>query len=541
MSAILDLPTELQHFLSQPLPHTLLLRGPPGSGKTTLSISMLHSFPGQCVLVSSRVTGAELQREFPWAKWDTQVQLIDVTDRAGTLQDASRVVAQLKYVIENAEKEPKLRGLWLPPPLQDAWSRTDPGSPSMVVIDSWDALVERYIGISGQEVGFPDRSEIERILLDQMVQSPMFLVLVVERSESGQLDYLVNGVLETGSDVRKGRPERWLYLKKLRGTRIDTPLYPFTLEGARFQCISPIGPTLAGRVVRPESEPNSVPGCIWPGCSDFSGSFGRLSTGRLTLIERDLSVPIEALALVLRPMAGHVARSGGRVLQVLPPTIGPEEVMKTYREGLSPEQIQQQGRFQLSAPTSDQLAEYASLILTSPFVEAPGVAPQIPEAAVRFVREKGPTGAPNLSVVWISALRAFAAERGVEYSPGALPGLAMSFLAGAHSHTVFVGPQDDPLTASLQTMAATRVCMRSNAGRVFVWGEQPATPMFVLDEAEESTEKTDRLLRIVCPRRHDFGPDTLHFGSPDSLGASRPIPRKSQSRRGSTHNPASPR
>ncbi|HEY1198804.1 MAG TPA: hypothetical protein VGG32_08780, partial [Thermoplasmata archaeon] len=61
----------------------------------------------------------------------------------------------------------------------------------------------------------------------------------------------------------------------------------------------------------------------------------------------------------------------------------------------------------------------------------------------------------------------------------------------------FVGPEDDPLTASLRTMAATRVRLRSNAGRVFVWGEQPATPTFVLAEAEEKAETPYRLLRIV--------------------------------------------
>src|SRR5579859_1712327 len=202
MSAILDLPTELQEFLLQPLPQTLLLRGAPGSGKTTLSVSMLHSFPGQRFLVSSRVTEAELQREFPWVQWDTQVKLIDITNRGGTLKDASRVVAHLKEVIENPEKEPGLRGLWLPPPLQDAWSGTDPSRPSMVVIDSWDALVERYIGISAHEIGFPDRGEIERILLDLMVQTPMFLVLVVERTDLSQLDFLVNGVIETVSDIQ---------------------------------------------------------------------------------------------------------------------------------------------------------------------------------------------------------------------------------------------------------------------------------------------------------------------------------------------------
>jgi hypothetical protein len=425
--------------------------------------------------------------------------LIDVTGRAGTLKDASRVVAHLKEVIENAEKEPKLRGLWLPSPLQDAWSRTDPNRPSMVVIDSWNALAERYIGSSAHELGFPDRGEIERILLDQMVQAPIFLVLVEERSEISQLDYLVNGVVETGSDIQNGRAERWLQLKKLRGTRIDNPLYPFTLEGARFQCISPIGPTLAGRVIRPEPEPDSVPGYVWPGCSDYASAFGRLPIGRLTLFEQDLSVPVEALILILRPMAGHVARSGGRVLQVLPPTIGPEAVLKMYREALSPEEIEQQVRFQLSARESNLPEEIESLILPSPMVPPSRGESGNPEA-VRFMREEGPTGAPNLSIVWVPALRAFGVERGMEYDASTLPGLAMSYLSGAPAHTVFVGPEDDPLMGLLRTIAATRVRFRSNAGRVFVWGEQPATPTFVLAEVskiEEASGKPYRLLRIV--------------------------------------------
>jgi GvpD gas vesicle protein len=496
MSVILDLPTELQKFTTRPLPQTLLLQGAPGTGKSTLGLSLLQNFSGRRFLVSSRVTEGELRREFPWVEWQTQVQLIDVTRRGGTLQDASRVLSHLKEVIEDPEKVPELRGLWLPSPLQEAWSRTDPARPTMIVIDSWDALIERYLGISARDPGFPDRGEIERILLDEMVQAPVFLVLVVERTTPSQLDYLVNGVIETGSEVLNGRPERWLHLKKLRGTRIDTPLYPFTLEGARFQCISPIAPTMGGRVVRPETEPSPLPGFVWPGCSDFATAFGRLRTGRLTLIERDQSVPIEALIVLLRPIAGHVARAGGRVLQVLPPTIGPEEVLRTYRELLSPEQIQERIRFQLSAPTPDLPEEVASLILPSPMVDAPGGTPRTPEA-VQFLGEKGRTGSPNLSIVWISALEAFGAERGAPYSPASLPGLAISYLAGTPAHTVFVGPVDDPLVAALRTMAATRVRMRSNAGRVFVWGEQPLTPMFVLAEGEETTGRPYRLLRIV--------------------------------------------
>ncbi len=496
MSAILDLPTEVYTFLSRPAPQTMLLRGPPGSGKTTLSLSLLENFRGGRFLISSRVSADELAREFPWVANGSSIQLVDVTQRSGTLKEAGQVISHLGDLIHDPDKEEGLRGLWLPQPVQEAWSRADPGHPCMIVIDSWDALVERYLGtaVTGNEL--PDRSELERLLLDQMSRGPIFLVLVVERSERSQLDYLVNAVLESASNGQTGRPERWLYLRKLRGTRIDSPVYPFTLDGARFQCIAPMPAGLLGRNLLPEAEPEVVPGTLWPGCSDFAAAFGRLRVGHLTLVERDLSVPTEALTLLVRPMAGHVARNGGRVLHILPPNIGTEEVLRMYRELLTREQIVRQVRFQLSAPFPDVPEDLARTVIPPPVSDSRGTEPRTPEAA-RFLQEAGRPGSANLSIVWVSALRAFAAARGIDYSPDTLPGQAFAYLSGAPAHSVFLGPDNDPLTACLRTMAAIRIRLTSNAGRVFAWGEQPTTPSFVLSEGDDATGKPYRLLRVV--------------------------------------------
>ena len=180
----------------------------------------------------------------------------------------------------------------------------------MVVIDSWDALIERYMGAPSGEETLPNRSELERLLLDQMSQAPVFLILVLERQEPTQLDYLVNAVLETTSGSQGGRPERWLQLRKLRGTRIDSPAYPFTLEGARFQCIAPMPTQVLNQNRRPEVEPDPIQGLIWPGSSDFAAAFGRLRVGRVTLFEKDISVANEAMALMVEQVASHVVKSG---------------------------------------------------------------------------------------------------------------------------------------------------------------------------------------------------------------------------------------
>lgn len=99
--------------------------------------------------------------------------------------------------------------------------------------------------------------------------------------------------------------------------------------------------------------------------------------------------------------------------------------------------------------------------------------------------------------MWISALRAFSAEQGAEYSPDTLPGQALAYLSGAPAHTIFTGPEADPLVASLRTKAATRIRLTSRAGRVFLWGEQPPTPSHVLTQGDAAKGTPYGLLRIV--------------------------------------------
>jgi len=496
VSTVLDLPTEVYNFLSLPAPQSLLIRGPPGTGKSTLAIGLLENFRGRKFLISGRVGGPELRREFPWMTQNGNIQLIDTVGTAGRLKNSARAIASLRNLISEPDVSKDLEGLWLPEQIQDAWARTDPTNPSMVVIDSWDALIERYLGPRPDEGGLPDRPELERLLLDRMTAGPIFLILVLERTEQTQLDYLVNAVLETTSGGQSGRPERWLQLRKLRGTRIDSPAYPFTLEGSRFQCIGPMPTRVLDRNLRPEAEPDKVPGMIWPGCSDFASAFGRLRVGRVTLLEKDYSVANEAMALLVEPIAGHVVKSGGRVVNVLAPDISPAEVLKMYREVLSADEILKQVRFLLTTQTGEVPEGMGKTVFPSPFSEGQRGQTGKPEIT-QFLQEPGRAGSPNLCLVWVSALRAMAVERGMDYGPAMLPGLVSMGLSGLGVHAIFLGPEDDAIIHSLRAIAATRVRLRESAGRVFVWGEQPITPSFVLTPGEDPSGKPYKLLRIV--------------------------------------------
>ncbi len=92
MSTVLDLPTVVYSFLDRPAPQSLLIRGPPGTGQSTLASDLLEHFRDSRCLISGRVNGPELRREFSWMTQNGNIHLIDAAGRAGRLKDAARAL-----------------------------------------------------------------------------------------------------------------------------------------------------------------------------------------------------------------------------------------------------------------------------------------------------------------------------------------------------------------------------------------------------------------------------------------------------------------
>ncbi|MGI0151959.1 MAG: RAD55 family ATPase, partial [Thermoplasmata archaeon] len=332
MSSVVRIPNELQSFLNLPGPQTLLLRGPPGSGKTTLSLALLEAFKGDRFLVTSRVPGEELGREFPWLgeNGGRSIRIIDTSGTEDSVHDIARTVRRSReHLLAPAPSEARAISefLWLPSPLQRTWSQLAPDRPSLVVIDSWDALVEGFLG-GAPEAGepVPDRPQIERLLIRRMGLAPAHLVFVLEREEQTSLDYLVNAVVVTRREASDERLARWMTIQKLRGVRIESPNYPFSLEGAKFEGILPVRAYQTLRAGPPDPETEQLPGLIWPGSRDFAASFGRLPLGKITLLEVDPDASPEVANLLCLPIVAHVLREGGRVLIVPQPSEAPGDI-----------------------------------------------------------------------------------------------------------------------------------------------------------------------------------------------------------------------
>ena len=496
LEAPLNLPAELTRFLDRRAPQALLVRGAPGTGKTLLAISLLKAFRGRGIYVSSRTRTAQLDFDYPDLGPMIEagrLAVVDMVTGGSALRDASRALGSAQNLVKEDTGE-SLRALLLPPEVLEAWSESSPTAPTLVVLDSWDAIIERYLGGAGRADDAPlTREEVERIAITQMAEAPVTLVFVVEHREAGQLEYLVNGIVSMERQTVDDRMERWLRIDKLRGTRISHPSYPFSLEGGRLQCIEPLSTDSSTSGNPGDPAPEQHPGQIWPGSTDYASHFGWLGAGKLTLFEHDPDVPNAAIRLLLAPMMNQTVAQGGRVFHIPPPGMHATELWHMYEGRTSRKAFSEQVRIVSALPTGES-DEFGSVILPLPSGTMEGYNPRIPEAA-KFLREGADLSHPNLGVLSIAGMRAVNSLVPNTYTEHTMPGLALTYFHQSPLHAVIIGPEDDTLTQSVRTMAATHLRLTCREGRILIHGINPWTPWLVL--SEQAGDSPYRFLVVV--------------------------------------------
>ena len=453
-----------------------------------LALAMMESFHGRRVYVSLRVTRGSLLRQIPWLGMVAPegIEIVDASEETAHVQDRGQLKIQDNLVSQPEEARELEEFLWLPQAIQSAWSKTEAKNPTLVVLDSWDAIIDQYFErVVTPAEPVPSRSEIERILLKRMAKGNISLVLVLERDTPSTLDYQVDGIVETSRLLKAGRLERWLGIQKLRGVKVSVDTYPFTITGGRFAAITPAGLGAFDRIHAPAKDPRPEEPGMWPGSTDYAEAFGRLLPDAMTLLTLDTAVPREVSRAISGPMVIESIRAGGRTLVIAPGSLEPEDSYISIVDTLPEAEVRSRLRVMSALPRHQRAEEMPELIVPFDRIRWTKAGPSvpIPEDSDFLVATPQKTDRPNLLVVYLSGLEAMAEGAGVPVAHSILPALAEAVFPRSPVHVIAVGRMEDPVLQNVSPLARSLIDVDYSNGRVFLAGRRPyVSPRILSDQ-----------------------------------------------------------
>jgi KaiC/GvpD/RAD55 family RecA-like ATPase len=276
------IPGEIKQFFSSQFGKSLLVKGDPGTGKTTFIFETLRELcpQGNCIYVSPRIDKSSSYGNFPWIEGDF-----------GSNEDFLRMLASR---------------------VRDIWESSD--SKPTIVIDSIDSL---SIATTRSPKWEDNKFELERLLSDFSKKVNADLILITEQVEITSLDYLVDGVVSLELSELSGNSMRKIRLLKLRGVGLSQSRYPFTLEKGVFASFEPFGVSYPKIISIPEPICDPIPSKVSTGSPDFDDILGGgYQKGSFNLFEITSGVGDSFYSLLLPTFVNHL--NMGRSLLSMP-------------------------------------------------------------------------------------------------------------------------------------------------------------------------------------------------------------------------------
>ena len=216
------MPDELVRFVQRDT-YSLLIKGFAGTGKTTLSLTILRALKGQSKFfyISTRTSPKQLFQYYPWL----ETFVGDHSPGKELTEEQSQV---LSPNFEDARlDEPESLFERITNQLMDIKS-------PVIIIDSWDAIAS----FMDKEA----RLNNERVLQTWRERAGAKLIFISEHPHDTTLDFLVDGIVELKQIPYDGASLREITFHKMRGVRINRGSYLYTLEGTMFRSIPPFLP-----------------------------------------------------------------------------------------------------------------------------------------------------------------------------------------------------------------------------------------------------------------------------------------------------------
>jgi energy-coupling factor transporter ATP-binding protein EcfA2 len=308
--AEMSIPGEIKDFFQIEKGQTLLIKGLPGTGKTTLALEIMNSLceDRNGMYISTRVDPRRLYAINPWIKEvlrpknvvnATQTKLLESLKGMG--KDLSNYYAVLDF-------------------FKVFFDETEEMDNPMIIIDSWDAVLNYTAHLIGES-----QHSFEQNICEFARDLDTHLIFVSEFANVLPLDYIVDGVVTMeqfrlpgyAKGSMRTRYVRQIKLDKLRGVEIGQKTYTVTLHEGRFRFFEPYrehkDALIASDGVR---VPDLSKDRISTGIPDLDTVTGGLKYGSCNVLEIDHGVG-KRYYQILTALASNAIKNG-RGVCILP-------------------------------------------------------------------------------------------------------------------------------------------------------------------------------------------------------------------------------
>jgi archaellum biogenesis ATPase FlaH len=311
--AQMSIPREIKDFFQIENGQTLLIKGLPGTGKTTLALEIMNSLceDRNGMYISTRIDPRRLYATNPWVEEvlmprnvvnATQTKLLESLKGMG--KDLSNYYAVLDF-------------------FKVFFDETEEMDNPMIIIDSWDAVLNYTAHLIGES-----QHSFEQNICEFARDLDTHLVFVSEFSNVMPLDYIVDGVVTMeqfrlpghAKGSMRTRYVRQIKLDKLRGVEIGQKTYTVTLHGGRFRFFEPYREHKDARIASDGVRvPDPSEDRISTGIPDFDTVTGGLKYGSCNVLEIDHGVG-KRYYQILTALASNAIKNGRGVFIL--PSIG---------------------------------------------------------------------------------------------------------------------------------------------------------------------------------------------------------------------------
>ncbi len=229
------IPKELEEFFGKEGGHSLIIKGEPGSGKTTLALEILNHYRNEMrvMYLSTRVADGVIARQFPWVEEVIEIKKNGKKINRENLNKLEGLIEEgfVKDNITFTEDEAILEVGEILPEMEKIYDfvESESDKKALVCVDSIDGLSEKY-GIPPERILFAIQKDVVEPGLGN-------IVFVMEETSTKDIDYLGDGIIILQHEPHNKFWKRVAVIKKLRGAKIKKPRYLYTLDNGRFQVI----------------------------------------------------------------------------------------------------------------------------------------------------------------------------------------------------------------------------------------------------------------------------------------------------------------